>query len=407
MNKDKNHIDNKRIQDYLEGKLSKKEQYEVEKYLQSDAFESEAAEGFDMLSGNEYGKDISKLQNQIYEKTQQKGGNKFFSHFIFKVAAVLLVLIISTFLIYTINNSLFKNINEGGEPLSFKQEEVQEEMIKEEQSPEKNQISESAYDSIEVSSRLKENDKKESGIISTFKNEEKTELNIQEEPVMEEELLAMENTEVLQENEMDELREVSQPAPRKAFAKEKQSKRVSMPSTSTEPLRKSKLLSGIIRSEENNEGLPGAVIQIPGTTLTQISDLDGNFSLEVPDSVSRIAVSYIGFLSDTVTVTSNGILDITMEENIIELSEVVFRADEEKANTVVIVPASPKGGLSEYKKYLSDSLRYPTHAEVLQIQGRVVVQFIVNTNGELSEFQIRKSLGYGCDEEAIRLIQKG
>ena len=42
-----------------------------------------------------------------------------------------------------------------------------------------------------------------------------------------------------------------------------------------------------------------------------------------------------------------------------------------------------------------------------QIVGVVEVEFEVNKKGELSDFKITKSLGYGCDEEAIRLIKDG
>ena len=41
------------------------------------------------------------------------------------------------------------------------------------------------------------------------------------------------------------------------------------------------------------------------------------------------------------------------------------------------------------------------------IEGKVKIIFFVEPNGTLTNFEIKKSLGYGCDEEAIRLIKEG
>jgi len=60
-----------------------------------------------------------------------------------------------------------------------------------------------------------------------------------------------------------------------------------------------------------------------------------------------------------------------------------------------------------YKQYLKDSLRYPEAALEANIKGFVMLQFIVESNGEISQIKVIESPGYGCDEEAIRLLQDG
>jgi len=42
-----------------------------------------------------------------------------------------------------------------------------------------------------------------------------------------------------------------------------------------------------------------------------------------------------------------------------------------------------------------------------KIKGRVTIQFTVSTDGSLSEFSVFKGLGYGCDEEVIRMVKEG
>lgn len=57
------------------------------------------------------------------------------------------------------------------------------------------------------------------------------------------------------------------------------------------------------------------------------------------------------------------------------------------------------------RNFLARHLRYPKAAVKQQLQGRVYCHFVVNTNGSLTDVRVLKGIGYGCDEEAIRLIR--
>lgn len=63
------------------------------------------------------------------------------------------------------------------------------------------------------------------------------------------------------------------------------------------------------------------------------------------------------------------------------------------------------GGQQELMHYLQKSLRYPRIARELNVQGKVVTQFVINEDGSISDISILSSPGCGCDEEAIRVIQ--
>ncbi|HRG07547.1 MAG TPA: energy transducer TonB, partial [Cyclobacteriaceae bacterium] len=73
----------------------------------------------------------------------------------------------------------------------------------------------------------------------------------------------------------------------------------------------------------------------------------------------------------------------------------------------VIKLAQPAGGLRAYDKYLKNSLRYPQQALENNVKGRVTVSFTVHTDGSVDEFNVLKGLGFGCDEEVIRLVKAG
>lgn len=69
------------------------------------------------------------------------------------------------------------------------------------------------------------------------------------------------------------------------------------------------------------------------------------------------------------------------------------------------VMPEPVGGLKAFYDYIKSNLKYPEEAKAKNIQGRVHVTFVVEPDGSLTNIQVTKSLGYGCDEEAIRLIK--
>jgi periplasmic protein TonB len=54
--------------------------------------------------------------------------------------------------------------------------------------------------------------------------------------------------------------------------------------------------------------------------------------------------------------------------------------------------------------YLNSHLRYPPFARENGIEGRVVVEFVVNEDGSVSNASVKKGIGGGCDEEALRVV---
>ncbi len=55
---------------------------------------------------------------------------------------------------------------------------------------------------------------------------------------------------------------------------------------------------------------------------------------------------------------------------------------------------------------LLNDLRYPKQAKDMGIEGVVVVSFVVDAQGNITDIQLRKKIGGGCDEEALRVVRK-
>ena len=64
----------------------------------------------------------------------------------------------------------------------------------------------------------------------------------------------------------------------------------------------------------------------------------------------------------------------------------------------------PPGGMRFFMQYLHQNLRYPPEARKKGTAGTVYLQFIVETDGTVSELQVVRGIGDGCDEEALRLL---
>ena len=81
--------------------------------------------------------------------------------------------------------------------------------------------------------------------------------------------------------------------------------------------------------------------------------------------------------------------------------------EEEKIYTLVEQNAEYNGGTAALLKFISSTIIYPEYAKDNEIQGRVFLQFIVRTDGSLSDIKVARSVPGGkmLDQEAIRVIK--
>ncbi|TSJ37252.1 TonB family protein [Mucilaginibacter corticis] len=66
---------------------------------------------------------------------------------------------------------------------------------------------------------------------------------------------------------------------------------------------------------------------------------------------------------------------------------------------------TPMGGDAAWSKFLQKNLRYPGDAADNGVTGRVLVSFIVEKDGHLSNIKVERGPGYGMDEEAARVLK--
>lgn len=63
------------------------------------------------------------------------------------------------------------------------------------------------------------------------------------------------------------------------------------------------------------------------------------------------------------------------------------------------------GGKQAFIQFIKKHLRYPEEALAAKIEGRVLVGFDVDDNGQVHNPHIIKGIGHGCDDEALRVVR--
>lgn len=74
--------------------------------------------------------------------------------------------------------------------------------------------------------------------------------------------------------------------------------------------------------DQNGNPIPGATVSIPGTTIGTATDLDGKYSISVPEG-STLVFSFIGFETQSIVVGDQSVIDVKLSEDISSLDEVV------------------------------------------------------------------------------------
>ena len=85
----------------------------------------------------------------------------------------------------------------------------------------------------------------------------------------------------------------------------------------------SNVVSGKIVSADDGDPMIGATVIVKGTNLGTVSDIDGNYSIVLPQNSRKLTFSYVGYVSQTHTVEPGSTLNIRLKEDQASLQEVV------------------------------------------------------------------------------------
>ena len=125
-------------------------------------------------------------------------------------------------------------------------------------------------------------------------------------------------------------------------------------------------------------------------------------------AVSAFARPEVSAVADELSSAKVNDLVASMKTNQAETASVAVKdtltPDESVFEVVEQMPEFP-GGYKEMMKYIEQNMRYPEEAKKAGTQGRVVVQFLVNKNGAISDVSVLHSVDRLLDAEAVRLVR--
>ena len=94
----------------------------------------------------------------------------------------------------------------------------------------------------------------------------------------------------------------------------------------------------------------------------------------------------------------SGVADAKLEKvEVKPESNAIFTIVEQNPNYV--------GGMRAMGEFLSKNIRYPRPAADAGIEGKVILEFVVSNDGKIQNVKTLKGIGFGCDEEAERVIK--
>jgi TonB-dependent SusC/RagA subfamily outer membrane receptor len=91
-------------------------------------------------------------------------------------------------------------------------------------------------------------------------------------------------------------------------------------------LAQAQTISGTVTGSETEEPVPGVSVFVKGTTIGTVTNVDGAYSLNVPDGSETLVFSFIGMQTQEITIAGQTTIDVSMVDEAIAMDEVVVTA---------------------------------------------------------------------------------
>ena len=164
-----------------------------------------------------------------------------------------------------------------------------------------------------------------------------------------------------------------------------------------------RVVRGKVTDATSGAPLPGVSIAFKGSRDRILSDAHGNFTVEVPAGSPALVFNLVGMTTAEEDVRTADFLRVQLAPDDASLRDVVVVGYGE-ANKSRDPAVTPLGGMDEFNRYVKENLRRP---DSVRREAVVKVECVVQADGSLSNFVIRKSAGEGYDREVIRVLKEG
>lgn len=146
-------------------------------------------------------------------------------------------------------------------------------------------------------------------------------------------------------------------------------------------------ITGTVSSADTKETLPGATVKLMGTNTGTLTDIDGRYSISVPDENAILIFSYIGYLAQEVTAGSKTVIDIMLQPDKVALEEVVV------IGYGTIKKSDLTGSVSSIKT--NDLIKVTSLSPEQSLQGKVTGVQVTSLSGAPGALPVVRIRGVG------------
>ena len=379
-----------RISRYLKGLLSNRERHGLEQEMMQDVFDDEAFEGLSQLSGNEFDSDMGSLMGRMDQRLNPE--KKIYRIPLFRIAAGILLIAGLGTVLYML--------------LKPPQVEMITQQVTKEEAPET--VIPSAPEIKEVDSRAENG--QQGIILKSVKDTEQPSQSVErieeKSEIVSEEIQGIPKTEEATQLAAPQLSDEYQPL-----------------EDSIKEYPAVQYVTGRVLGV-NREALAGVSITEKGTTRGTISDIDGNFRLQVKNTGTRLTLSYVGYKQVELPTSAIAGKEISLDEDLVALNEVVVigygsrskvrsdRAAEtaKKAQTatpapyIYSKPVPPGETMLQFEKWVEERIDTDKFMDLLPGNYKIRLTLMINADGSPGNITVKNDVPEVVSEEYKRIV---
>lgn len=186
------------------------------------------------------------------------------------------------------------------------------------------------------------------------------------------------------------------------------------------------IITGNVSDRFTGSPVIGANLIIKGTTTGTITDLKGNYKIIVNNSDDKLIISFTGYRTQELSVGKNSVINIQLEPDIVAIdfskgnsfipAEKPANLNESKQTnkndgksnseeSFVFVEEMPSypGGTDALNEFIQKNLTYPEEARKAGLEGTVIVTYIIDVNGKVTNPKVIRGIQLDMDKEALRV----
>ena len=191
---------------------------------------------------------------------------------------------------------------------------------------------------------------------------------------------------------------------------------VSVPTAKPVSLAVAPVVAGRVLTELG-QPLPGVVVSVQGSPLLTSTNSDGDFLLTLNAPKTVLIFKCQGYREQALPVSVGNALTVKMYSLKTAAPSSLSPDAKEAAAAVETAASKPQvlnfsevlptfpGGDAAYRAYMRQNAHFPEEAQVKKASGTVYVGFVVDEQGRITDAEIVRGVGFGFDQEALRLIR--